>query len=284
MLELVERWTPERSIAEMDAAGVASAILSISFRISSIPVPVADIREITRASNEYAAELTQKRPARFGLFAHLPLPHVDLALDELRYAFDALKADGVGLITSYGDRYLGDPLFTPVLEELDRRSAVAFIHPSNPQCCKSSAPLSAVLEYPYDTGRTFMSLLFGGALRRFPNIRWILPHAGAALPAFAGRIAALSRTQDLSAIAPHGVLFELQRLRFDLANSCYQPTVDALLDIVPPTQVLFGSDYPYIPVTANRTQFEALRMPSANRPLILRRNATELLPRLKGQH
>ena len=282
ILGLIERWTPEASLAEMDAAGVASAMVSISFRISSLPLPTNGIRDLTRATNEYAADMRRSRPTRFGFFAHLPLPNIELALDELIYALDTLKADGVGLITSYGEHYLGDPLFVPILEELHRRSAVAFVHPSAPQCCRSPVPLAAALDYPYDTGRTFMSLLFSGALRRYPNIRWILPHAGAALPVLAGRLETLSSTQDLSVVAPQGLIHELGRLHYDLANSCYQPTVDALLDLVPASQVLFGTDYPYIPVTASRTRFDALRLAPAYRAPILRANAVRLFPSLGG--
>jgi 6-methylsalicylate decarboxylase len=146
---------------------------------------------------------------RFGLFAAMPLPDVDASVEEIAYALDTLKADGIGLMTSYGDKWPGDPLFRPVIEELDRRKAVVFVHPTTSNCCGAlipSAPAGpATIEWPVDTARVVLSLLTSGSLIRHPNIRFIFSHAGGALPALSGRIATfVERDKKAAAYAPNG--------------------------------------------------------------------------------
>src|SRR5262249_45758564 len=135
--ELGERTTlasrPARSIEGMDRAGVALSVTSIT----TPGVWFGDngeARDLARAYNEYAAGLAQQYPGRFGTFASLPLPDVDASLSEIAYAFDVLKVDGVGVLTSFGDKWLGDPSFAPVMAELNRRKAVVYTQPPAPNC------------------------------------------------------------------------------------------------------------------------------------------------------
>jgi predicted TIM-barrel fold metal-dependent hydrolase len=236
-------WTPEKSIDDMDRGGVAGAIVSITnpglwFGDSAVT------RRLARACNEYGAKLVQDHPARFGLFAAMPLPDVDATLQEIAYAYDTLKADGVGLMTSYGDMWLGDARFRPVMEELNRRNAIVHVHPTAANCCRNLAygVAPGSIEYGTDTTRAITGVAFSGDAARFPNIRFIWSHAGGTVPFLAGRIdGAANNAKDRM---PNGFMAELKRFHYDLAGAANKGAVASLLQLVPPTQVLYGTDFP----------------------------------------
>ena len=187
----VLNWTPAKDIEDMDAAGVATSITSLA------PPGVwngddAAARHLARSCNEEAARLVADHRGRFGMFVNLPLPDVEGSLHEIEYGLDTLKADGVAMYTSYGDKWLGDRAFDPVFDELNRRGAVVYTHPKSANCCKNvlaNIPDSEI-EYGTDTTRAITQLVFGGTTRRCPNIRFIFSHAGGAVPYLAQRIAA----------------------------------------------------------------------------------------------
>ncbi len=163
-------WTPEKSIADMDHGGVAAAVVSITnpglwFGDAAVT------RRLARACNDYGAKLVQDHPTRFGLFAAMPLPDVDATLAEIAYAYDTLKVDGVGVLTSYGDVWLGNPAFRPVMEELHRRRAVVHVHPTAANCCKNLDYAPGVgagsMEYGTDTTRAIIGVAFSGDLARY---------------------------------------------------------------------------------------------------------------------
>jgi predicted TIM-barrel fold metal-dependent hydrolase len=174
-------WTKAKGIEEMDKNGVSTSILSIA----STPgvwfdLDAAAASQMARTCNEYAAEMVRDYPGRFGLFATLSMLDIDATLKEIEYAFDTLKADGVGLQTNYGDKWLGDPVYKPVLEELNRRKAVAYVHPLVATCCGrlSVGAFPAVIEVPHDTTRTVTSLLLSGTFARLRDIKWLFSHGG----------------------------------------------------------------------------------------------------------
>jgi predicted TIM-barrel fold metal-dependent hydrolase len=257
-------WSEQRALERMDATGVATAIVSIS-------APgvwfgdVAQGRRLSRETSLYAAQMRQRHPQRFGFFAALPLPDIEGSLREIEYAFDELHADGVVLMTSYGDRWLGDPSFDPVLQELDRRSAVVYVHPGSPACCSQlmSYVPPFLTEFTQDTNRTITSLMFSGQLVRRRAIRFIFSHAGGTMPMLAGRIAQLSTSvPQLAAAVPDGVEAELRRLYYEVANSANRPAMAALLSLVPATQVMFGSDFPLVPIEATQSKLPGLGLSS----------------------
>jgi predicted TIM-barrel fold metal-dependent hydrolase len=278
---LMTGWSAAQVLEHMDKTGVATAIASMSpwgphFK------DAAQAGQLARLCNDYAAQMSRDHPGRFGLFAAMPMPDVDSTLKEIAYALDTLKADGVGLMTSYGDKWPGDRAFAPVFEELNRRKAVVYFHPNTPQCCGNLVPDStpAMLEWPYDTGRTVVSLLLGGALAKYRDIGWIFSHAGGPVPALAGRIVNMTRTRkDLATIAPDGVMNELTRLHYDTANAAFPATMAGLLKFVPVSQVLFGSDYPYYTLEENTANLAQIPLTEAERQAINRGNAGRLMPR-----
>lgn len=276
-------WTPEKALVAMDQHQVATSVLSLS----SPGVWFGDVqgaRSTARRSNEYAAELGRKHPGRFGLFAALPLPDAEGSLLEIEYAFEVLKADGIGLLTSYGDKWLGDPAYQPVFEELDRRKAVVFVHPTTPTCCQTMIPgvPTVVAEVPHDTTRAIISMLYSGTLARFRNIRLILSHAGGTLPVVAGRIVNFAPPQ-LAQHAPNGVEHELRRLYYDLAISGNRPAFAALKELVPISQMLLGSDHPYRPLGESVEGMMEFGLSKDDLRAIGRDNALALLPHLKTQ-
>jgi predicted TIM-barrel fold metal-dependent hydrolase len=281
----VARWTLQAALDQMDQGGVATAMLSIPTGLNLKGLSREDTLRMTRMCNDWAVEQSKAHPGRFGLFAFLPMPDIEGALTEIAYALDVLKADGIGLQTSYGDKWLGDPAFKPVLEELNRRKAVVFVHPHAPECCgrlMSYVPASFT-EYPQDTNRTVTSLLFSGRFAQTRDIRWIFCHGGAAVPLLAGRVAALSKFQikNLKELAPDGIDAELRRLYYETANAAYGPNFAALLNYVPVSQVLFGTDYPYVKVTENAADLMRAGLPADALKAIETGNALRLLPRLR---
>ena len=274
-------WTPQQSLAAMEEHGVEKSVLSLS-------TPgvwfgnAEEARAMARRVNEYAAELVRNHPGRFGLFAALPLPDTEGSLREIEYALDVLKADGIGLLTSYGDKWLGDPAYQAVLEELNRRKAVVFVHPTTPNCCRTLMPGIATLmaEVPQDTTRTVISLLFSGTLTRLKDIRFIFCHAGGTVPIVAKRITQYG-PQDLAEKLPNGVDYELKRLYYDIAVSGYRPAIAALAGLVPTSQILFGSDFPYRALGETAGTMPEIGLSEADLNAIGRDNALNLLPRLK---
>jgi predicted TIM-barrel fold metal-dependent hydrolase len=276
---IVRDWTVGRSLQEMDKNGIASAMLSLS-PPGLHHVGNEETRRLARAVNEHAAKLRSTHPARFGHFASVPMPDVDGTLAEIAYALDTLHADGIQLMTSYGERYPGDPAFAPVMEELNRRKALVFIHPLAPVCCAPSLRWIApsLFEFTQDTNRCVFSLLFTGTLARFPDIRFIFCHSGAAVPLLAGRAAVMGFGREFADKMPNGIDHELRKLHYDVALQANRPALAALFAYVPMSQVLLGSDYPFGTSTDGIRGLEEYGLKPGELAAIYRGNAERLLP------
>ncbi len=275
-------WTPAKSIEAMDKAGIATSMTSIS-EPGVWYGDNAAARQLARACNDYGARMTTDYPGRFGLFASLPIPDIDGSLREIEYALDVLKADGICLLTSYNGKYLGDPAFAPVMDELNRRGAVVFIHPARADCCRNLMPGIGenVLELATDTARTITSLLFSGTPARCPQLRFIFSHAGGTLPALTGRILQFyAASKDFAQRLPQGPLTELKRFYYDTANASNPWSLAPLLKLVPHTQVLLGSDFPLRNPEANVRELLELDFSAGELRAIFRDNAVSLLPQL----
>jgi predicted TIM-barrel fold metal-dependent hydrolase len=275
-------WTPAKSLEDMDKAGVATSVLSITTPGLWFGDDDA-ARRLARQCNEYAAKLAADHPRRFGLFAAMPMPDVEGTLKEITYALDTLKAHGVGLFTSYGDRWLGDPAFTPVMEELHRRKAVCYTHPTAANCCRNLVPdvPAPIIEYGTDTTRTIASLVFSGSAARFPDIRFIFSHAGGTMPFLAERLTRLpDGNKALESRVPQGALPALQRFHYDVAQSTHPAPLAALLKVIPVSQVLFGTDFPFRTSIDHVHGLAAYGFSATDLRAIERDNALKLLPTL----
>ena len=276
-------WTPAKSIEDMDRGGVAAAMVSVTnpglwFGDTAVT------RRLARACNDYGAKLVQDHPKRFGLFASMPLPDVEGTLAEIAYAYDTLKADGVGLFTSYGDTWLGNPAYRPVMEELNRRRAVVHVHPTAANCCRNLDYAPGVapgsMEYGTDTTRAIMGVAFSGDAARFPEIRFIWSHAGGTVPFLAGRIEGASGAAKDR--LPNGFMAELRKFYYDLAGAANPGAIASLLTLVKTSQILFGTDFPPGGTSAEyaKTLTEIGLFSATDLRAIDRDNAVRLLPRL----
>ena len=276
------RWTPGRRIDDLDKGGTSAALIFITnpglwFGDAGVTTQLA------RACNEYGASLVQRYPTRFGLLAAMPLPDVDATLEEIRYACDVLKADGVALFTSYGDRWLGHASFRPVMAELHRRRAVVHVHPTAANCCRNLdyAPGIApgTLEYGTDTTRAILGVTFSGDATAFPGSAY-WSHAGGTAPFLASRIEGAARgARDR---LPSGFIAAAQRFFYDLAGASNAGAIASLLQLVSSRQILFGTDFP--PGGSNADNAAALArlalISADDRRLIEWDNAAALFPRL----
>lgn len=241
---------PEKTLRVMDDAGIAMAVLS-SPDADTLFADRAFALETARPINEFYAGIVQRWPARFGALVCLPLPHVDLALDEIRYGLDVLKLDGVMLCTSYAGRYLGGPDFDPVLAELDRRGTTVLVHPVAPVGMDrfDLALPPYLVEFTADTSRCIINCLTHDVPRRFPNVKLVFSHAGGTAPYLAPRIALLdTMTNPANTLSiPESRAKALAGLRsfwYDTALSAVDSIFSTLADTVGLDRVVFGSDFP----------------------------------------
>ena len=280
--ERAPAWTIERSLEDMDRNRIRTALVSLTQPGVWIG-EAAKPRVLARAANEFAARMTQDYRGRFGSFAAIPLPDIEGSLREIEYAFDTLHADGIGLMTSYGEKWLGDPAFWPVMEELNRRRAVIYTHPLGNDCCRNIQPefSASTIEYATDTTRTIGSLLFQGTAARFPDIRWIFSHGGGTMPFLLSRFERVEATmKERQARLPRGLMHELRKFHYDTAQANHPGALDALLRIVPVSQVLFGTDFPFRPGEEEVSALAARGFSNADLMAIGAGNAVRLMPQL----
>ncbi len=280
-------WTEAAMLDMMDRVGIAKGMLSIS----SPGVFFGDeraARDLSRRVNLEGARLVSDRRERYGLFASLPLPDVDGALREIEFAFDTLGAEGIYLQSNAGGVYPGDSAFDPVFAELDRRGAVVFLHPTSPwcPCCASKErPLPRpMLEFMFETTRAVTNLVLSGTLDRYPNMKLIVPHAGATLPVLADRIELMTgMIPSSSAVPASEVIPTLSRLYYDLAGVPVRGLLPALRTFADPERLLYGSDWPHTPtavVERNRRNLDEVFNAEPGAPHAWRgRNAGRLFSR-----
>ena len=285
-------WTPGRSIEDMDRAGVALSITSIT----TPGVWFGDNREardLARACNEYAAGLAQQHPGRFGTFASLPLPDVDGCLKEIEYAFDVLKVDGIGVMTSFGDKWLGDPTFAPVMAELNRRKAVIYTHPTVANCCRNLLPdvHYSVVELTADTTRAIANLIFTGTTTQYPEIKFIFSHAGGTVPFMYQRLTrypafdrAAGLGKNIEAKVPGGVLPALRAFYYDTAQAAFPMAMEPLTKLVSSSQILFGTDFPFGTAADHVKGLTECGFTPTQLTAIHRENAVRLMPQLASRH
>lgn len=279
-------WSPELALELMEASEIETAITSLAQPgVQFLSGEAA--RALARRCNEYAAELNQRWPRRFSAFTLVPMHSIDDAIAEIEYSYDALQFVGVCLFASYGEKFLGDPRFDPVLETLNERDAVVFIHPAyHPSSRALDLPWPGfMMEYLFDTTRAAANLLLSGALDRFPRIQFILAHAGGVLPYFSWRLSVAPMIDPRLPQWPRErILGGLRRFWYDIALSPGPQTMGALKTVAAPERIVFGSDWPFANARVVAEALKAHTDPglhsTAERAAIDRSNALTLVPQL----
>jgi predicted TIM-barrel fold metal-dependent hydrolase len=288
-------WSESASRRIMALNGIGTAILSVSTPGAWFG-DVTETRYWARHLNEYAAELVERRPDRFGFFATLTLPDVDGAIAEAEYALDTLHADGVILLANNAGLYLGDPEFDRLLAFLDERAAVVFIHPGESPAEPVPGVPTFTADFLLDTTRTAISLIMSGAMEKYTRIRFILSHAGGFLPYASYRVL-LAMLREEPTLKRVGMLLNqdqvikekmsvFRRFWYDTALSSSRAVFPSLLESAGPDRILFGSDYPFAPgigvkfMTGRYESEDASVITERVREMIDRGNAEALFPRL----
>jgi 6-methylsalicylate decarboxylase len=250
----VPEWSPELAIAFMDAHGLAAQVLSISDPGVEF-LAAAEGAALARQCNDYAAQLIAEQP-RFGALAVLPSQDPDAAVTEAVRALDELGLDGVGLLSSSGGHYLGDPRYAALMETLDARNAWAFVHPTAPAQRPSYEIPDSITEYPFDTTRTIVSLIFNGLFARYPRIRWHFAHGGGTLPMHALRLRSLAANArefgevlglpaGASSLDRGSFAAAVERSYFDTALVADPASLEAVRLLAGAPRIVFGSDWPF---------------------------------------
>jgi 6-methylsalicylate decarboxylase len=290
---VLSSYSAAKDIELMDQEGVATCMLSCTTPGIWFGDP-AESATLAREMNEFGARMMSDYKGRFGLFALVPLPTVDVSLKEIEYALDTLKADGVGLMTSYGDRWLGDPIFRPIFDELNRRKAIVYTHPIDAPCCTGMYPgvNPTTIEYNTDTARTIFSLIVGdtpssngrtSAADRYSDIRFIFSHAGGTMTSLIERfgVGAPDTINDNLAkpAAPNSRLDHLRRFYYDTAQSVNVVQMKGLKTIAGTGQIVFGTDYPFVTAARTLKGLDKCGFSPSELEEIYRGNAARLLPK-----
>ena len=278
-------WTPQHALEQMDKAGIATSIVSMTTPGVWFDDGDDSARTRARICNEFGAQMIKDYPGRFGMFAAIPLPDAEGSLKEIEHALDTLKLDGIGLMTSYDGKLLGDIAFAAVFDELNRRKAKVFVHPTM-SCCGNVFPglNAAIIEYPTDTARTIASLALTGTMARCPDVTFLFSHGGGVLPSVMQRLAGAAarlKPEEGRRTLPRGLEYELKRHYYDLASVGSAPAaMAAVLKLWPITQLTFGSDAPFGSAVAIAEGITKLGLSDADLKLIQRGNAARLFPRV----
>ena len=275
-------WSVERSLEDMDTGGVAYSITSIINPGPWFGKVEEPARRLARECNDYAAKLRSDHPKRFGMFAAIAPGDPEGSLKEIEYAYDTLKAEGIALWTSYEGRYLGHEDFVPVLEELNRRKAVVYVHPTPPECCTKQGVQGispSTLEYANDTTRTVGSLLFSkpGSAFKFPDIQWIWSHSGGTIPFLTSRFVRLAWERKMK----QDIMETLKKYHYEIAQGNTPAQFAALMKMVSISQVMFGSDYPYRDAKEAVDGLVAYNFSAADQQAINNGNALKMFPNIK---
>lgn len=277
------KWSAAASIEDMDKSGIATSVLSIAQPGVMFGNSLDESRKLARNLNEFGAKMVSDHRGRFGLFAAIAPPDVEGSLKEIEYAFDTLKADGIAVLTSYGEKYLGDPSFAPIYQELNRRKAVIYVHPNTPDCCKGVVPgiPPGSIEFATDSTRTIAHIVFSGTTVKYPDIRWIFSHSGGTLPFLTGRFVQQHKVQKQDFLKD-GPMPEFRKLYYELAQGNTPGQLAALLKMVSVSQVLYGTDFPFRDGAEVNAGIAGWSFTPDELKAIERETALRLLPRLRA--
>ncbi|MFG2833534.1 amidohydrolase family protein [Streptomyces zaomyceticus] len=256
----VPPWSPDLAVNFMNRYGIQTQVVSVSepgvTHLSSAADRVAMAQRLnTYTSRDLVHTTTARLKGRFGGFAVLPLggtvdeQDVSHAVTEVRRAVRDLKLDGVGIFSSYGGKYLGDPVFAPLMKALDDLGAMVFIHPSTPRSYPDLGLPPFLYEFTFDTTRALVNMLYKGVYRRYPRIRWLAAHAGGTLPYISYRTSLLTLTpaiaQQVGAAGLDDSSPHFRKIFYDTALSPAPQAMKSVRELAGTERVLFATDWPF---------------------------------------
>jgi 6-methylsalicylate decarboxylase len=278
----VPEWSPDGSLQTMSELGVGTAILSVSAPGTTFLPKAAEAAALARDLNDHLASVVAAQPDRFGFFAIVPMPHVDESAAEVVRSLDELHADGVVLLANAAGIYVGQDGQDDLFAALDARSAVVFIHPADLPGPAVDGVLPFATDFLLDTTRAAYLLVRNEIRRKYPNIRFILSHAGGFVPYASHRMAVGIMSDTGRSLTDS--LDDFAGFYFDTALSSTAAALPSLLAFAKPGHVTFGSDWPFAPVAAGKLFAAGLEtypgLDSDAREPIDRTNALALFPRL----
>jgi 6-methylsalicylate decarboxylase len=282
-------WTPALALELMDKHGIALAITSMAQPgVGFLPGDKATA--FARRCNDYAAELIAQHPKRFGCFGLVPMHDINAAIAEARYCLETLRFEGISLFASYGEKFLGDAAFDPLLSVLDSRNTIVHVHPAlHPSSKALDLPWPGfMIEYVFDATRAAVNLLFSGALERFANIRFILSHAGGTLPFIAWRLSVAPMIDKrLKQRSREQIFAGLRTFWYDNALASGAAPMGTLSRIAAKERILFGSDWPFCNERVVAEEVADFTAPSFLAPdtlaMIAHDNALTLFPQRAAQ-
>lgn len=272
----IPSWSAETTLDFMKANGIETSIMAVSTP-GVEPGDRDEARAMARRLNDFAAKVVSDHPGKFGFYATLTLPDVDGALAETAYAFDTLHADGICLHAHAKGIYLGDSKFDPLMDELNRRKAVIFVHPSELVGAGVPGIPAYVADFLLDSVRAAVNLSAKGVMDRCPDIKMILSHAGGFLPYVAERLAITA----LSKMSLEDGIKLLRRFYLDTALASTNFSMPSLLAFADPSHITYGTDFPYGTAAMGKAFTSKLdAYQDADHHAINRGNAELLFPRL----
>ena len=280
-----QHWSPAAALEEMDAADISLSLLSVSTPAASFLPPDAAAK-LARECNDYTAQLVQDYPGRFAIVGTLPMPHIEESLAELDYLYGKLNTAAIGLMTNYDQKWLGHPSFDRIFAALNERHAAVHVHPSmtNPgvDAARAMGLPPPVVEYSTDTTRTIANLVFTGAAEKFTDVKLIFSHGGGTMPYLIERFTGIARSNpQYAAFTAERVLAALRRFYYDVAIVAHPAPLAALTELIPASQIVYGSDSPYRSPQATNEGIGSF-LDQATLQAILRDNSLRIMPSLKN--
>ncbi|KIX10145.1 uncharacterized protein Z518_01226 [Rhinocladiella mackenziei CBS 650.93] len=262
MTKGIQHWSEESHLEMMKSINVTKSVLSISSPGTYLKAGDDELcRKVTRYVNDFGADLKKRRPEQFGFFASLPLADVEFCLQEVPRALDELNADGFVVMTNFQGSYLGHKDFDPIFDELNRRKAKVFMHPTTP-CLPSGTAATPLADFPrpmfeflFDTARAVINLFLSGTVSRCPNVTFVVPHVGGTFPPLINRFSNVGPLLKLPGldprVTPAWVKESLNtQFYFDTAGWAFPEQIKGLLHYITVDRMLYGSDFPFTPLPA----------------------------------
>ena len=239
------KWSADAHLEFMEAAGT-------DFTVLSMATPHISDKSAVREINIEFSELCRRFPQKFGFAATIPLPKVEESIEEFKFATEKLGAMGVKVASNSNGVYLGDERLDPVFAELNKSGALVIIHPSPakllPREGVVTGKVMALFEYPADTTRAVLNMLANRTLEKFPNLKVVVPHCGSFLPYMKQRAGSMFKMlASMNLMEPVNFDAGIKKLFFDTAGDPMPEQFDILLKIASLDQIIFGTDYPYVP-------------------------------------